>query len=167
MSRYYFDAREFLADWSFVPIDSTSSTRLRRCFLLYADTPFVRGARTPGVGVDCVRFIADVYDLLYLRDRETEIPENPGDPAMIRTIRRGWFGFRRISIPRVQPGDLLAAKNPKTGKIVHAALVSTIEGEIWHASRLAGRVVRDGFQAIGYPFAILRPEERHRWAVPD
>jgi hypothetical protein len=159
----YFDPGEFVRSHSFVPIDSDSSLALRRASRIWMDTPFSRGSQIPGIGVDCVRFVAAVYDDLF--QTETAIPEDREDPSMIRAVRRGWFGLRRIFVPRVHPGDLIAVKRPKTGKIVHLALVSTIEGEIWQASRLAGRVVRDGFQSLAYPFTIFRPEERHRWSL--
>lgn len=127
----------------------------------WAGTPHRPGVATPGVGVDCVRFVASMLDACYaeaapgaLGDADAQVPPYAQDAGIDEdddrvlggpTVR--WFLERYPNAPRLSdpigvipercitrhaaPGDVLVLRVGRG--INHVAICGLSGGSVWHA----------------------------------
>jgi len=126
-------------------------SKLNSCFDAWEGTPYMSGNQCIGSGVDCVRWVTAVLDMMY--DREpTDIKTLPSDAsfhtkrgamkAMI-TIKRLYPHCKVVKGKPLQPGDLVIV-GPPGGGPGHAMLVGTEPNTLWHCTPNSG-VVKTGW----------------------
>lgn len=140
------------------PFCSHLATLLRS----WEGTPYMAAQQMQGIGVDCVRFVAAVYDALLHRDR-TMMPTLPQDTALhnrakaigaMRQLHRLYPEMKPLRNPRfVEPGDLLAV-GESTGGPGHAILVGPEKNTLWQTGTLG--VYKGGFGLINASQRLFR-----------
>lgn len=119
------------------------STRVKLQGILesWKGTPYMEGARSKGVGVDCVRFVVSVFD--ELAGTSTDITTLPRDAhlhaaALSRAAMHQILTLFTPTTPvydrALLPGDVLVT-GPPGGGPGHAMIVGYETNTLWEASR--------------------------------
>lgn len=127
----------------------------------WIDTPYMVGQQCMGVGVDCIRFVCGVGDVL--RNTVTEITTLPIDAAMhtrkgaIRAMRRIRDLFTPVSEVEgnvLHPGDAVVI-GPEYGGPGHILIVDGKKNSLAHAC-YGTRVVRVGMSFLYDSWRVFR-----------
>lgn len=145
--------------------------RLKRVVTPWIGTPYRAGHQMPGVGTDCVRFVCGVLDAMCKRPPvsfetlpfDASLHNREGAVASMLAIRQRFRPNSMVPTDFLEPGDIVLSG---PSGVAHALLVGWEPNEFWHASHMAGGVVRSGLSyfkdhPIGY---VIRSDDREGWA---
>ena len=146
-------------------------TKLNALFEMWQGTPYMSGNQCIQKGVDCVRWVTAVLDMMYSRD-PTNIKTLPSDAsfhnkrgamkAMIQ-IKRMYPHCKVLRSEPMEPGDLVIV-GPPGGGPGHAMLVGTEKNTLWHCAPFSG-VCKTGWSlAMSHQhiFRVYRAKDRVR-----
>lgn len=157
---------EFLVRWR--PLaDARSSARLAEVLAAWDMTPYRPGQQRRGVGADCVRFVAAVFDELL--GRQTEITTLPPDTCMHDPAKaaaavarlRALFDSDEVLDGSMEPGDAVVT-GPIVGGPGHVMVVGPQRNTLWHAARpCVHRTGLGGIYLLGHRvFRVYRLRDR-------
>jgi len=118
------------------PIETMA--RYKKNLIKWDKTPYRHGQRVPGVGVDCVRLVVDIYDemdnRLSLR-RPALVPRDAflHSPTRAKKFLRDMLDLLSPLdqvVGRLEPGDIVVI-GPELGGPGHAALVGYDPNTMW------------------------------------
>lgn len=137
-------------------------------------TPYMKGQRCKGTGVDCVQFMCGVLDELHNRPLgSTEIDRLSPDTGA--NDHNGIFGERillqimklnpveKLGAFCLQPGDILICKLGKGGGGGHAMVVGGNKNILYHACNGERQVTRRGFGSVSHGLHAYRFKNRADW----
>lgn len=150
--------------------------KLAVLFQQWQGTPYMAGNQCIQKGVDCVRWVTAVLDMMYDR-APTDIQTLPSDgsfhnkrgamKAMIK-IKRLYPHCKVLRDEPLEPGDLVIV-GPPGGGPGHAMLVGTEKNTLWHCAPLSG-VCKTGWSLIvgnQHIFRVYRAKDRVKlWTSP-
>jgi len=145
--------------------------RLETILKSWKGTPYSRGQRCKGMGVDCVRFICSVLD--ELEGLEPRPPRSlPADESLkypksarasIKRLLAPFRPYYTITDKRVEPGDVLVT-GPIAGGPGHVIIVGPRKGTVWQAVRPRVHITGMGYVDLPYMklYRVLRRENRSK-----
>jgi len=149
--------------------------RLKQVLGPWLGTPYMKGQRCKGSGVDCVRFVTGVLDELYGFER-VSAPKLPQDVALhsrataigaMKALLEIYPFHEEVTGPMIQPGDIIVV-GPLKGGPGHVMIVGPRRNTLWHSHQpigvqITGLAFNEQEQEV---FKIYRLQDRHSWASP-
>jgi len=157
------------------PFADQATEKLRQVIQLWENTPYMPGQQVVGVGVDCVRFVCQVFKALHNLP-EIPLEKVPADASMhsregaIRTMRKimkAYAPIVQVTDGSIEPGDVIIVGYAGGGP-GHAMLVGTTKNAIYHADSTG--VIRTGLGVVGGQqtvFGVFRKTNRIEWIHAD
>lgn len=117
--------------------------RLKAAILKWDRTPYMPGQQSPGVGVDCVRFVSAVFDDLLSKESYTPVPTvapdvSLHDPSLAYeglAVLNEIYPVKLLSrdpLNNLHPGDCVIT-GPEEGGPGHGMIVGWEPRVLWHA----------------------------------
>jgi hypothetical protein len=143
--------------------------KLEILFDQWKGTPYMAGNQCKQSGVDCVRWVTAILDMMYGRP-PTDIKTLPSDASFHnkRAAMRAMLKIKRLyphcKVLRnnpLEPGDLIIV-GPPGGGPGHAMLVGTEKNTLWHCAPRSG-VCKTGWSLIvghQHIFRVYRAKDR-------
>lgn len=156
------------------PLPGPVSLRLQQVLNRWVGTPYLRGQRVRGMGVDCVQLIAGVLDDLYRSTHPATIPRLWGDAgvhsergfAVIHALRRAYPSFV-VRDGSIEPGDGVVVRTlPNTHgprRPGHALIAGIKPGSFLHAASDTG-VCWTSLQNLSPFVRVYRFYHKETWA---
>lgn len=123
---------------------------LREAIEGWAGTPYLEDTQCPGVGVDCVRFVCAILDVL--SGQSTDISVMPQDIALhspegarasMRQIMSNYRPYLNLGANAFVRGGDIVVVGHRDGGPGHAMIVGPDRNTLWHAIR--PKVTMKGF----------------------
>lgn len=131
--------RHYVPNMRWIDLEEPALGALRKVLLSWEGTPYAAGQAVKGVGVDCVRFVCEVFKELEGLESiplvsipaDVSLHSREGAMAAFHQIMAAYQPSRKVT--SIQPGDVLVV-GPANGGPGHAMIVGCSPNVLYHAA---------------------------------
>lgn len=155
-------------------VETEHAKKVESLCRIWKGTPYRLNDCTPGVGVDCIHFVAAILDSLYGERHSKNLKSLPPDACVHnklgvlkagRALFAAYPGMERVEDSTLEAGDLVATGPAQKEPTVGHLMIAGGPGKLWQAISVGVCFTGYGIPDNQMLVAVYRATDKYKWLL--